>query len=192
MARTGILGGSFDPPHNAHLAMAETALRRVPLDEVLFMPAPIPPLKYPAALTPYAERLEMVRLAVDGRQGLRLSRVEEFRSGPSYTVDLLRHWRRESDGEPFLILGADSVQDLARWKEPEEILSLATLVVFPRTGYSPRVPVAADASVVLFEAPVIDISSTDIRARVRAGLPIRSLVPDAVLDFVLDKGLYIA
>lgn len=190
VGRVGILGGSFDPPHNAHLAIAETALRGVPLDEVLFMPAPAPPLKEPGDLTPYAARLEMVRLAIEGREGFRLSRLEEFRSSPSYTVELLRHYRRGFAGEPFLILGADSVQDLVRWKEPEEILSLATLVIFPRTGYSRRVPVGGAAAVVLFESPVIDISSTDIRARVRAGLSIRSLLPAAVLDFVLDKGLY--
>jgi nicotinate-nucleotide adenylyltransferase len=190
VGRTGLLGGSFDPPHNAHLAMADTALRRVPLDEVLFVPAPSPPLKDRPDLTPYTERLEMVRLAIEGREGFRVSRLEEFRPGPSYTVELLRHFRRRFGDEPFLILGADSVEDLARWKDPEEILSLATLVVFPRTGYSVRVPVAGEAAVVLFESPVIDISSTDIRARVRAGLSIRSLLPQAVHDFVLDKGLY--
>lgn len=190
MGRTGIIGGSFDPPHNAHLAMAEAALRRVPLDEVLFMPAPSPPLKDPGHLTPYAERVAMVERAIEGRDGLRLSRLEEFRAGPSYTVEMLRHYRRHSEGEPFLILGADSVEDLGRWKEPGEILSLATLVVFPRTGYSSRVPVAGGAAVVLFEAPVIDISSTDIRARVRAGLSVRSLLPESVIEFVLDKRLY--
>jgi nicotinate-nucleotide adenylyltransferase len=184
------MGGSFDPPHHAHVAMAETALRRIPLDEVLFVPAPLPPLKEPGELTPYADRLEMVRLAIEDREGLLVSRLEEFRSGPSYTAELLRHYRRRFADEPFLILGADSVQDLPRWKEPEAILSLATLVVFPRSGFSSRVPVGGDAAVVLFEAPLIDISSTDIRARVRAGSPVASLLPQAVLDFVLDKGLY--
>jgi nicotinate-nucleotide adenylyltransferase len=190
MSRVGILGGSFDPPHNAHLAMAQTALRRIPLDEVLLMPAPTPPLKDPGAVTPYAHRLEMLRLAIGDREGLRLSRLEEAGSGPSYTVDLLRRYRRRDDDEPFLILGSDSVCDLARWKEPEEILSLATLVIFARTGFPPRVPVPGDAAVVLFETPVADISSSDIRARLRAGLPVRSFLPDAVLDFVLDKRLY--
>jgi nicotinate-nucleotide adenylyltransferase len=132
----------------------------------------------------------MVRLAVEGRRGLELSRLEEFRAGPSYTVDLLRRFLRANRGEPFLILGADSVCDLPRWKEPEEILALATLVVFPRTGYTSRLPVKGDASVILFESPVIDLSSTDIRARVRAGGDIRGLLPDAVAEFVLDKGLY--
>jgi nicotinate-nucleotide adenylyltransferase len=190
MARTGIMGGTFDPPHKAHVIMAETALRQIPLDTVLFMPSPDPPLKDAARITPYNDRVEMVRLAVEGRRGLELSRLEEFRAGPSYTVDLLRRFLRANRGEPFLILGADSVCDLPRWKEPEEILALATLVVFPRTGYTSRLPVKGDASVILFESPVIDLSSTDIRARVRAGGDIRGLLPDAVAEFVLDKGLY--
>lgn len=190
MSRVGILGGTFDPPHNAHLMMAETALENVPLDEVLFMPAPDPPLKNSGDITPYETRIGMVAEAIRGRRGLRLSRLEEIRSGPSFTADLLRHYRSVSGEEPFLILGADSVSDLARWKEPETILSLATLVVFPRTGYSSRVPVAGEAAVVMFEAPIVDISSTDIRALVRRGASVRSLVPERVLEFILDKRLY--
>lgn len=190
MTRAGIMGGTFDPPHNAHIVMAETALREIPLDTVLFMPSPDPPLKPAARVTRYEDRLEMVRLAIEGRAGLELSRLEEFRVGPSYTVDLLRHFLRANGGDPFLILGADSVCDLPQWKEPEEILSLATLVVFPRTGYSSRLAVKGDASVILFESPVIDISSTEIRARVRRGETVRGLLPDAVAEFVLDKGLY--
>ena len=190
MSRVGILGGTFDPPHNAHLVMAETALARVPLDKVLFMPAPDPPLKNAVEVTPYDTRVEMLGLAIRGRRGLELSRLEEFRSGPSFTVELLRHYRTMFGEEPFLILGADSVCDLVRWREPETVLLLATLVVFPRTGYSPRVPVSGDASVVMFEAPVVDISSTDIRARIRAGAPVRSLLPEKVLEFILDKRLY--
>jgi nicotinate-nucleotide adenylyltransferase len=190
MSRVGILGGTFDPPHNAHLVMAETALAKVPLDKVLFMPAPDPPLKNAPDITPYDTRVEMVALAIHGRSGLELSRLEEFRPGSSYTVDLLKHYRSVFGEEPFLILGADSVSDLAKWKEPETILSLATLVVFPRTGYSPRVPVGGEASVVMFEEPVIDISSTDIRARIRRGASVQSLLPGSVLEFILDKRLY--
>ncbi|UCG53143.1 MAG: nicotinate-nicotinamide nucleotide adenylyltransferase, partial [Candidatus Latescibacterota bacterium] len=128
MKRVGILGGTFDPPHNAHLAMAETALERVPLEKVLFMVAPHPPQKRLRDLTPYSERTEMVSLAIRGRPGFELSRLEESRSGPSYTVDLLSSYREVFEGEPYLILGADSVCDLPDWKDPEAILELATLV----------------------------------------------------------------
>jgi len=196
MARVGILGGTFDPPHNAHIAMAEAALERIPLDSVLLMPAPQPPQKKRAALTPYDNRVEMLRLAIAGRAGLELSRLEEFRTGPSYTVELLEAFRERFSAEPFLILGADSVCDLPKWKQPERILELATLVVFPRAGYSPTVTVgrgtlhATAVSVVLFESPVIDISSTAIRRRVREGLPVDTLVPEPVHKFILDNGLY--
>jgi nicotinate-nucleotide adenylyltransferase len=196
MARVGILGGTFDPPHNAHVAMAETALERVPLDKVLLMPAPHPPQKRPDMLTPYAARLDMLSLAITGHRGLELSRLEEFRPGPSYTVDLLETFTDQSDDEPFLILGADSVCDLPKWRDPERILELATLVVFPRTGYSSAVAVGrrgtrpSRVSVVLFESPVIDISSTRIRKKVREGSSVEMLIAGPVHKFILDNGLY--
>lgn len=190
MSRVGILGGTFDPPHIAHLTMAETALRRIPLDKVLLMPAPSPPQKDAGALTPYPYRVEMVSRAIEGREGLELSRLEEFRSGTSYTVELLRHFRESTGDEPYLILGADSVHDLPNWKEPASILTLATLVVFPRTGFSSVVPVDGDASIVLFEEPVIDVSSTEIRALVRAGRSVGKWLSPPVHEFILDNGLY--
>jgi nicotinate-nucleotide adenylyltransferase len=190
MKRVGILGGTFDPPHNAHVAIAEAALRRVPLERVMVMPAPTPPQKQTQKVTPYARRVEMVRLAFDGHDGLELSLLEEFRDGPSYTVDLLRHFRESSGDEPFLVLGADSVHDLPNWKAPGSILELATLVVFPRTGFSSVVRVGGRASIVLFEEPVIDVSSTDIRQWIKAGVPVESHLPDRVHEFILDNDLY--
>ncbi len=190
MIRVGILGGTFDPPHNAHIMMAETALGRVPLDRVLLMPAPRPPQKDTSDITPYEDRIEMVRLAIGNREGIELSLLEEFRSGPSYTVDLLDHFRSSAGDDSYLILGADSVRDLPAWKEPGKILILSTLVVFPRTGYPSHVPVPGEASVILFESPVIDISSRDIRKRIHNGEDVRSDIPESVRDFILDNGLY--
>ncbi len=190
MKRVGILGGSFDPPHNAHLAMARVALERIPLDTVLLMPAPRPPHKKPDDLTSYSMRLHMTGLAVEGEAGLQVSRMEEAGSGPSYTVELLERYRREHDDDVYLILGADSVNDLPDWKSPASILNIATLVVFPRAGCAPVVPVEGEAAVVLFEEPLIDISSSGIRQRVRDGKPIDSLVPKAVHKFILDNSLY--
>lgn len=190
MNRVGILGGTFDPPHNAHIKMAETALTRIPLDRVLLMPAPEPPQKDSESITRYSDRVEMVRLAIGNRERIELSLLEEFRTGPSYTAELLERFRTSGGDEPFLILGADSVSDLPAWKDPEKILSLATLVVFPRTGYSARVPVPGEASVILFESPVIDVSSTDLRKRILDGKDVGSDIPGPVRDFILDKGLY--
>jgi nicotinate-nucleotide adenylyltransferase len=190
MKRIGILGGSFDPVHNAHVAMANAALARIPLDKVLVMPAPRPPHKAGETMSPYALRRRMASLAIAGQAGLELSLLEEESSGASYTVDLLRRYRSRHGDELYLILGADSVQDLPTWKEPSAILNLATLVVFPRTGFGSAVPVRGNASVVLFEEPIIDISSTAIRESVHAGRSIEGVVPPSVREFILDNSLY--
>lgn len=168
--------------------MACAARDRIPLDRVLFMPAPRPPHK--EAGTAYETRVRMVELAIGGEPRLELSRMEEFRSGPSYTVELLEHCRRELGDDLYFIVGADSVSDLAGWREPERLLSLATLVVFPRTGYKSVVPVEGDAAVILFEAPVIDISSTELRARIAGGRPVDEHLPNALRKFILDNSLY--
>jgi nicotinate-nucleotide adenylyltransferase len=190
MNRVGILGGTFDPPHNAHITMAETALERVPLDRVLLMPPPNPPQKNAAVISRYEDRVEMVRLAVAGREGMEMSLLEEFRDGPSYTADLVEHFKASTDDEPYLILGADSVADLGEWRDPERILAAATLVVFPRTGFSSRVPVPGRASIILFESPVIDVSSSDIRDRIRNGEDVGADIPGPVCKFILDNELY--
>ncbi len=190
MDRVGILGGTFDPPHVAHIAMAEEAIREIPLEKVLFMPAPSPPRKAPHAVLPYALRLQMTELMVEGRAGFEVSRMEEFRDGPSFTVDLLRYYRRNYESEVFFIIGADSLYDFPSWRDPQGILELATLVVFPRTGFPMVLSVEGDASVVLFEQPVIDISSSDIRKILSAGEPAGRFLPKLVHDFILDKSLY--
>lgn len=191
MKKVGILGGTFDPPHNAHLVMAQEAVKAVPLDKVLFMPALHPPHKSTKTLTPYPLRLDMVTLLVADHPRFEISRLEEFRDGPSYTVDLLRRYRREHKDEIFLIIGADSLHDLSTWKNPQEILELATLVVYPRTGYSSGLPFEGKAPIVLSDAPVIDVSSSDVRRRLAAGLSVEHLLPKTVRDFILDNGLYV-
>jgi nicotinate-nucleotide adenylyltransferase len=132
----------------------------------------------------------MVEAAITGEEGLEISLIEESHQGPSYTVELLRRLRAALDGGLYLIMGADSVADLPNWREPESIVKLATLVVFPRTGYSSVVPMDEDAAIVLFEDPVIDISSTEIREGYRRGDPPIDLLPKAVHKFILDNSLY--
>lgn len=190
MGNVGILGGSFDPPHVAHIAMARAALDRLPLDKVLFMPAPNPPHKTREALSPYESRKAMVEIAIRGEEGMELSVMEEFGEGPSYTHELLERLSKQSESGLYLIVGADSVADLPNWRDPRSILGLATLVVFPRTGFSSVVPVEGDASVVLFEEPVIDVSSTEIREKLRRGESTDGLILDAVRKFILDNSLF--
>lgn len=189
--RVGILGGTFDPPHRVHVEMARVAADEIPLDVVLFMPAPRPPHKVGSSISSFEMRVGMVRAAIQGDPRLDVSLLESQRQGPSYTVELLEQYCAENRRDDvFLLLGADSVQELGTWKNPQRILQLATLVVFPRPGFSYRVPVGGDASVVLFEKPVVDLSSTEIRRRLADGLAIDDLVPPGVRDFILDNSLY--
>jgi nicotinate-nucleotide adenylyltransferase len=190
-AKTGILGGSFDPPHVGHLAMARGARETLGLDKVLLMPALRPPHKNSTDLSGWDHRLAMAKLAARDVDGVEVSSHERDTPGESFTVELLRRYRDAHDDDLYFILGADSLRDLRGWREPEAILALATLVVFPRTGIEPRLDVEGDASIVVFESPVIDVSSSEIRTKRRSGESIQSLVPADVLDYIEKHSLYI-
>lgn len=187
--RLGILGGTFDPVHVGHVLLARAILERLPLDRVLFVPAAAPPHKS-GALAPAADRWEMVRLAIDGLDGFEASPVELRRQGPSYTVDTLRQLRADHPGgELFLIVGADNVPDLATWYDPEGIFALATVVAGTRAGPPAVGPLAARVRRV--DTPAYDISSTEVRRRLREGLSVRYLVPEAVEGYLRDRCLYL-
>jgi nicotinate-nucleotide adenylyltransferase len=195
----GILGGTFNPPHLGHLVMAQEALVQLELDRVALMPVSIPPHKRPAeGEEPGPEaRLELCRLAVAGDDRLEVSDVEVRRGGPSFTVDTLRVLHdRDPDQALTLIVGGDMAESLPRWREPEAVLGLARLAVAERSGMR-REQVARSLSgmvgadrIVFFDMPRIDLSSSDIRARVAAGRPIRYLVPDAVGEAIHARRYY--
>ncbi|HEX6589047.1 MAG TPA: nicotinate-nucleotide adenylyltransferase [Longimicrobiales bacterium] len=195
--RIGILGGTFDPPHVGHLAIAQDAWARVPLDRVLFVPAALPPHKIGVVCTAPDLRLEMVRAAIAGDDRFEASPLELERSGPSYTVDTLRELTKRQQGtELFLLLGADQFREIGTWRESAEIARLARLVVIPR-GDEDAAPMKDargalphDARVTRLDATRIDISSTEIRRRRAAGEPIRYLVPDDVLRVIEREHLY--
>jgi nicotinate-nucleotide adenylyltransferase len=198
VARVGILGGTFNPPHLAHLVCASEAAAQLDLDRVLLTPVAIPPHKE-AALDPGpAERLELCRLAVAGDERLRVCDLEIARGGPSYTVDTLRELHeRDPEDQLTFILGGDIALGLPTWHEPEAVLGLATLAVAERSGagrgdIAERLDEAfpGRASLRFFDMPRIDISSSQIRRRVAAGAPIRYLVPQAVADRIEQGGLY--
>lgn len=190
MARVGILGGTFDPPHVGHLAMAKTAKETLGLSKVWLAPATAPPHKDSADLSPYETRMRMAQLAADGHTGIEASRIEERRIGPSYTVELLRDYRTSSEDDVYFIMGTDSLRELSTWKEPEEILRLATIVAFPRSNVPPYLGLDAEAAIVVFTEPVVDVSSSDVRRLCRAGKSIESLVPDAVHRYIRAFSLY--
>ena len=188
--RIGLLGGSFDPPHNGHLLAAGDAMDALRLDCVMLIPAAIQPLKAKAQASAPEHRLAMTRLLVDGEPGFEVNAIEIERGGLSYTVDTLSTLASQlPSSELFWLVGADVLRTFAKWRNPERIVELATLVVMRRTGE------ASDVSGLpgpprLIETRRIDISSTEIRQRVREGKSIRGFVPDAVADYIASAGLY--
>ncbi len=197
MARLGILGGTFNPPHLGHLICAQEAYRHLRLDRVMLIPARVPPHK-PVDEEPGAEqRLALCRMAVQDDERFEVSALEIERPGPSYTVDTLEELNsRASDTELFLIVGGDIAAGLPRWREPERVVSLASLAVAQREGTERESIDAALAKVrgaeraTFFPMPTISISSSAIRERARTGEPIRYLVPDAVAGYIREHGLY--
>jgi len=201
--RVGLLGGTFDPPHTAHLVVAEWARDALALDEVWFVPAHVPPWKRARVVASPAERLAMLRLAVSGRPYLAVETVEYERPGPSYTADTLTTLRRRYPGVTFVfLLGSDALAGLPRWHGFPGILDLASFAVFVRPPHTPDAvshtieEVAAAAGVspsrfVAVDVPPLGISSSLVRRRLCEGRSVRSLVPDAVLTYILERALYL-
>ena len=196
MARVGLLGGTFDPIHLGHLQAAEAARDCARLDEVLLVPAGKPPHKRETRASA-SDRLEMSRLAAAGRPWLGVWDWEAHRPGRSYTVDTLRAFRqlRPAD-EPFLILGWDAARDLRTWREPDEVLRLAGLVVVGRPGLGTPTPEALrlagidPTQAIVCEALTADVAATTVRRRAATGEPLEDLVPSAVEDYIRERGLY--
>ena len=197
MASLGILGGTFNPPHVGHLVCGQEARAALGLDEVVLMPVASPPHK-PLADDPGPEaRLEMCRRAAGDADWLGVSDVEVRRGGASYTADTLAELREARPGDELTwIAGGDMALSLPGWHEPERILSLARFAVAERqeTRREEIERALSDLtgkdSVVFFDMPRIDVSSSEVRARVAAGRPVRWLVPDAVARYVEERGLY--
>ncbi|HEX7079145.1 MAG TPA: nicotinate-nucleotide adenylyltransferase [Candidatus Eisenbacteria bacterium] len=188
--RIAIFGGSFDPVHVGHLILAEEAVARLSLDRLLFVPAARPAHKRTRALAPVAHRLAMLRLATRGNPRFRVSRLEAD-GGVAYTVRTLERLARREDASWTFLMGQDSLEEFATWREPGRILELARLAVVPRGGGPrPRLGAALRRRVVFLDVPTIGISSTEIRKRIRAGRSVRYWVPDRVLSYVERHGLY--
>jgi len=195
--RVGILGGAFNPPHIGHLISAQEALVQLELATVVFVPVgEAPHRELPDDPGPEA-RLEMVELAIADDHRFTASRIELEREGPSYTADTLEQLHQQSpDDELFLILGGDQAAALASWHEPEKVMERATPVVFERMSWGRnaivikigRMPGAE--RVRYLDMPLIQVSSSAIRRRVREGVPIRYLVPDKVIDYITTHELY--
>lgn len=218
--KIGIIGGSFDPVHNGHLGLARAARSTFQLDRVLFVPAGTPPHKQNQAITPAHHRVEMLRLAIDGEPGFEISKVEIERGGVSYTIDTLRTLQSENpDAELNLIMGADTFLDLDTWKEFDRVLASCNVLVASRPGvpldaafedietvfprlpfsYKPtppeprrRVYTCAETGrrIALFVIPPEAVSSTEIRAALRKGKPVKKMLPPGVEGYIMTHRLY--
>jgi nicotinate-nucleotide adenylyltransferase len=187
--RLGIYGGSFDPPHLGHLLPVLDASEQLGLDAVRFVPASVQPLKVGRETASAADRLAMTERLVHGIPGFSVDPAEIGRPGLSFTVDTLAGLKAAMpDADLHLLLGADAYALFDQWREPERVRSLATIVVMVRDG-APQV-VEARPGVQVLQSRRVDISSTELRARVRDGRTIRGFVPDAVADYIAEHRLY--
>lgn len=197
-SRVGVLGGTFDPIHNGHMAVASAVFNVLELTRVLFVPAARPWIKESGAgreVSPMKHRVAMVELAIEGREGFELSRVDIDRRGLSYSVDTISDLRTEYGhaAELLLILGADALEELPRWREPERLAKMCTLVCVGRPGAARPDDLPPDHpgyGAQFVSGPMLPVSATDIRTRVEEGLSIEGLVPSPVAAYVEQYGLY--
>jgi len=196
--RVGVMGGTFDPIHHGHLVAAQEAASALALDRVIFIPVWQPPHKPEEPSASPADRLCMVRLAVEANPQFEVSTIEIDSPGPSYTVDTLRRLlERDPDLDLHFIVGMDSLSELPRWRDPAEILRLARIVALHRPRWEivdldelARLLPESAGRVSVVPMPELDISSTELRERAREGHPIRYLVPDPVAAYIEEHQLY--
>jgi len=188
--RIGVFGGTFDPPHVGHLLLATDAREALELDRVIFVPAATQPFKVNTPPVASArDRLEMVRLAVADDANYTVDDTEIGRKGLSFTVDTLEQLTKKHSGAKlFLLLGEDALAGIGGWRNPERIRELATLAVMRRSGSGSETAIADGVTTV--SARRIDVSSTEIRDRLRAGKSIKGFVPESVERFIDARGLY--
>ena len=197
--KIGILGGTFDPVHNGHLAIAEEARAYLNLNEVLFLPAGQPWMKADRSISPAQHRVAMLALALQSRPGFKYSTMEIEHQGPSYSVNSIAELQAEAavPSDWYFILGWDNLSKVPLWKEPQKLIEMCFLVAVPRPGFDrPNIKKLEAAlpgilqKVILMNKPRLHVSATDIRSKIAQGLPISGLVPEAVEKYIRENGLY--
>ena len=190
MTRIGIFGGTFDPPHNGHLAIAEQALKQLGLDMVYFVPAFIPPHKQQHSSSTAQHRMRMLKLAVRRRKKFKVSSLELKRRGISFTIDTLKAFKRRFPKFDFvLILGADNLVQFHSWKSPKTILQLSSLAVYKRKGCNLSCH-GSPIHYTLLKGRMLRLSSTEIRDKIRTGHSIRAFVPYSIVSYIKKHSLY--
>ncbi|UCE17645.1 MAG: nicotinate-nucleotide adenylyltransferase [Gemmatimonadota bacterium] len=194
ITRIGIFGGTFNPPHLGHLIVAEEVRQQCSLHKIVFMPSARPPHKVHSPLIDSQHRFIMTQLAVRDNPNFEISDMEMKRHGKSYTIDTLKEFRNTygSHADIFFIMGGDSIFEIDTWKKPEELLGLCHVIVTTRPGFDlTRVNDRFGDRIIFVDVLNIDISSTDIRRRVREGRSILYLVPKGVEEYIRDEKLYL-
>jgi nicotinate-nucleotide adenylyltransferase len=189
----GVFGGTFDPIHNGHLIIAQFLLEELQFTRILFLVSARPPHKQPGDVTPWKDRLEMTRLALQGNSHFEISDLEIKRDGPSYTAETLDELQTQFGAQYRIqfIVGADSILEILSWRHPELLLESGSLVVAPRPGFDlDRLDRHIVEKVTIVHTPLLEISSSNIRRRVRERRPIRYLVPREVEDYIRLNNLY--
>jgi len=197
--KIGVLGGTFDPVHNGHLAIAEEARSYLNLNEVIFLPAGQPWMKSDRSISPARNRTAMLALALQSRPYFKSSTIEIEHQGPSYSVNSIAELKAQAV-EPtdwYFILGWDNLAKIPQWKEPAKLIEMCFLAAVPRPGYERPNMKKLEAAlpgiskkVILMDKPRLEISATDIRNKVAQGLPISGLVPQLVEEYIKENGLY--
>ncbi|MBD3379482.1 MAG: nicotinate-nucleotide adenylyltransferase [Candidatus Omnitrophica bacterium] len=188
--KIGILGGTFNPIHIGHLILAQECWYAFGLEKVFFVPAYLPPHKHIEGEIPVSDRLNMVRLALEGDERFGISTFEIDKAGISYSIDTVRYFRAEygEKAELYFLTGGDSAVELSNWKDPDKMVSEARFVIATRPGW--KIEGSYAEKVEKLEIPAIDISSSDVRSRIKERRPIDHLVPSRVVRYIRDKGLY--
>jgi len=190
-SRIGVFGGTFDPIHAGHLAIARAAMDQARLDKVLFVIAAAPPHKPGDSITPAEMRVAMTAAAVTGEPGFELSRIELDRPGPSYTADTLNLLHEQMpEARLFFIVGYDSALDLPKWRRPEEIVRAATLLIAPRPESTRPLPPFLEGRHLMLDMPQCPLSSSDIRARLKQGEDLKDALPEGVARIIRENRLY--
>jgi nicotinate-nucleotide adenylyltransferase len=194
MNRLGLFGGTFDPVHFGHLRTVEAARLELGLSKILLLPNPTPPHKQFDPLTPFSHRREMLRLAIEDYPNLEISDIEQEANGPAYTTDTVQRLKRTLQDpalELWLIIGADSLLDLPKWKDPQALFRDAKVAVLPRPGFDLQLVKPEYISQVrILSTPYLDISARNIRARLIKGDSVEDLIPKTVLGYIKEHGLY--
>lgn len=192
--RIGLFGGSFDPIHNGHLQLANWTKNKLSLNRIIFIPAAIPPHKQNLKLTDSDHRYRMVQIAIENYPDFDISDVELERNGISYTIDTILYFKNKfeiSKSNLFLIIGADSLLDFPNWKDPDKIVKNSQLIVLQRPEiYLDKSEPKFRRQAIILQSPLINISATDIRRRIKRGESISQFVPPAVERYIYEHNLY--